>query len=96
MSTLFSKPTTTAPKTDAPKPTEVAKNPTSTEGLSVIIGNCLAKFEAAKNGTYSEPISTSEACRKAFEATGLTPEQFYARFVQKTTAPKPTESASAS
>ena len=84
VSALFNKPATTAPKADELK--------TSTEGLSVIIGACLAKFEAAKNGTYSEPISTSEACRKAFEATGLTPEQFYAKFVQKTTAPKPTES----
>lgn len=76
----------TAPKTDAPKTDKTS------EEIYALIKDCLAKFDAAKTGTYSEPISTSEACRKAFEATGLTPEQFYARFVQKATTPKPTES----
>ena len=79
VSGMFNK-TNDTPKTDKPN-----------EEVYAAVKDCLAKFEAAKNGTYSEPISTSEACRKAFEATGLTPEQFYARFVQKTTAPKPTE-----
>jgi hypothetical protein len=88
---LFNKPATTAPKTDAPK-TDAPKTEKTSEEIYALIKDCLAKFEAAKNGTYSEPISTSEACRKAFEATGLTPEQFYAKFVQKTTAAKPTES----
>jgi len=73
--------------------TQATPAPKTTEGLSVLIGACLAKFEAARKGTYSEPISTSEACRKAFEATGLTPEQFYAKFVTKQTSsdkPQPT------
>src|SRR5438067_875485 len=70
--------------------TASAPAPKTTEGLYVLIGACLAKFEAARKGTYNEPISTSEACRKAFEATGLTPEEFYAKFVTKqTTSDKP-------
>jgi len=73
------------------KKTEPSQSP-KTEGVTALIGACLKLFEAAKNGTYTEPITTSEACKKAFEASGLTPEQFYAKFVQKTTAtPKPTE-----
>jgi hypothetical protein len=80
VSSLFNKPTTTAPKTDK-----------TSEEVYTQLNACLAKFEAVRNGTYSEPITTSEACRKAFEATGLTPEQFYARFVQKAASAKPTE-----
>jgi len=62
VSALFNKPATTAPKAETPK-TEAPKSEarkTSTEGLSVIIGTCLAKFEAAKNGTYTEPISRAK------------------------------------
>jgi hypothetical protein len=67
------------------KRNEPTTTPKTTEGLSVIIGACLAKLEAARNGgAYTEPISTSEACRKAYEASGLTPEQFWSKF-----APKP-------
>ena len=73
------------------KKDEPSSSPKTTEGLSVIIGACLEKFEAAKHGTYATPIVDTEACRKAFAATGLTPEQFYAKFLQKNTEPaKPT------
>ena len=78
------------------KKNEPTASPKTTEGLTAIIGACLEKFEAAKKGAYSEPIVNSEACKKAFEMTGLTPEQFYARFVQKTTtvSPKPSPTTS--
>ena len=77
-------------KHDEPTP---AASPKTTAGLSAIIGACLEKFEAAKRGTYTTPIVDTEACKKAFEATGLTPEQFYAKFFQQprpTDKPKPT------
>lgn len=68
------------------KKNEPTSSPKTTAGLTAIIGACLEKFEAAKKGAYTEPIVNTEACKKAFEATGLTPEQFYAKFVQKRAA----------
>ncbi len=76
------------PKPDTTKPTD--------EAIGLAIKACLARFEAYRNGATTEPITTSEACRKAYEASGLTPEQFWAKFGPKpstTQKPQPTATA---
>lgn len=76
-----------------PKP-QTAK--ATDESITQAIKECLARFEAYRNGATTEPISTSEVCRKAYEASGLTPEQFWAKFGPKpstTQTPQPTGTA---
>ncbi len=61
------------------------------ESLSILVKDCLVKYENAKNSTDGS-AAASEACKKAIEASGLTPNDFWARFNPKTsTKPEPTK-----
>ena len=86
----FGKPTepTTKPTEPAAKPSER----TSTEGLSILIKECLTKYENAKN-TSEGSSAASEACKRAIEASGLSANDFWARFGPKTTSTKPETTA---
>ena len=71
---------TEAPKTDAPK--------TTNESLSLLIKDCLAKYASANNSAEG-PALASEACRKAILASGLSSNDFWARFGPKVETRKP-------
>ena len=70
-----------------------------TEGsITALIKDCLAKYEVARN-THEGGEAASEACRKAIEASGLSSNDFWAKFAPKpattprrepTTRPTPT------
>ncbi len=55
----------------------------SDEAVGLAVKACLERFEAYRSGATTEPITTSEVCRKAYEATGLTPADFWAKFGPK-------------
>ena len=67
-----------------------AKPHTGDESLSVLIKDCLVKYENAKNTADGGAVA-SEACKKAIEASGLGPNDFWARFgpAGRTTNTKP-------
>ena len=69
-------------KSDEPK-TEPTTKP-NTESLTALVKDCLAKYEAAKNSTTGAE-DASRACRAAIEASGLSSNDFWARFGPKTT-----------
>ena len=77
---------TTEPTTKpSDKPTTTTGN---TEGLSILIGDCLSKYEAARKSNATGGATgeaASEACKKAIEASGLSSNDFWARFGPKTT-----------
>ncbi len=70
------------------EPTAKPTEKTNTEGLSILIKDCLTKYETAKN-TNDGGTAASEACKKAIEASGLASNDFWARFGPKTTSTKP-------
>jgi outer membrane biosynthesis protein TonB len=74
---------TEAPKTERTPKTEPSPKP-NTESLSVLIKDCLTKYEAARNSTDGAE-QASRACRSAIEASGLSSSEFWTRF-----GPKPT------
>ena len=61
------------------EPTAKPTEKTNTEGLSILIKDCLTKYETAKN-TNDGGTAASEACKKAIEASGLSGNDFWARF----------------
>jgi hypothetical protein len=72
---------TTEPTTKpSDKPTTTTGH---TEGLSILIGDCLSKYEAARKSNATGEAA-SEACKKAIEASGLTSSDFWARFGPQT------------
>jgi hypothetical protein len=93
--------TTAAAKTDMPRTetakTEPKKEPKTepsakpdTAGLSLLAKDCIAKYESAKKDADLGTLA-SEACRKAIEASGLSSNDFWARFAPKTTATRKPE-----
>jgi hypothetical protein len=71
---------TTEPTKSSDKPTTTTGH---TEGLSILIGDCLSKYEAARKSNATGEAA-SEACKKAIEASGLTSSDFWARFGPQT------------
>jgi hypothetical protein len=80
---------TTEPTTKPTEPTANRAEKTSTEGLTALIKDCLTKYENAKS-TSDGSAAASEACKRAIAASGLSANDFWARFGPKTTKTEPT------
>lgn len=85
---MFSKSNDEPKHEQTPKP----ESPKTDEAVYGLIKDCLAKYENAKSSTAG-PTTASEACRKAIEASGLSANDFWARFGPKhePTKPEPTK-----
>jgi len=69
--------------------TKPADKTANTEGLSILVKDCLVKYETAKK-TNDGGAAASEACKRAIEASGLSSNDFWVRFGPKTTNTEPT------
>ncbi len=89
------------PRAEPTAKTSPAATPTvDSQELKRLVKDCFAKYAAAKDATGDAAAELArvakEACLKAIEASGLTPEEFWARFGPKASAkpsasPKTTE-----
>jgi hypothetical protein len=63
--------------------TKPADKTGGTEGVTILVKDCLMKYESART-THESGEAASEACKKAIEASGLSANDFWARFGPKT------------
>ena len=72
-----------------PETTKKPETPSTNADLEALIKDCVAKYTAAYK-TDGTGMAAKEACMRAIEASGLTPEEFFKKYLRREPKPETT------